>query len=87
MAPRAMALGSSLRVLDGRAPDRRTVVADLTDEVTALHAEAVELTAACLPLAHRLFFAAQVIGPEMAQTAMQLIARLERHDRQHGRAA
>lgn len=62
--------------------DRRTVVADLEAELVALRAEAVILTRICLPLAHRLLFAAQMVGPEMSQTAMTLIARLERHHRQ-----
>lgn len=86
-------MAADLQVLEGRrgvaatVTIRRTELADLQDELTAVRAEADALIVACLPLAHRLYFAAQVIGPEMSQTAIALIARLERHGRQNGRAA
>lgn len=73
--------------LAARADRHAERAADLQDELTAARAEADALVVACLPLAHRLYFAAQVIGPEMSQTAIALIARLERHGRQNGRAA
>lgn len=86
-------MSADLKVLEGRrgvaatVTIRRTQLADLQDELTAVRAEADALIEACLPLAHRLYFAAQVVGPEMSQTAVALIARLERHGRQNGRAA
>lgn len=71
----------------GRQPAAVEQLRDAIDELTAARAEADALIEACLPLAHRLYFAAQVIGPTMSQTAIALIARLERHGRQNGRAA
>lgn len=78
--------GPSLRLVE-RKDDRRTELADAVLENLARQREAEDLIEACLPLAHRLEFAAQLIGPQMHHTAIELIARLTRYGRQNGRAA
>lgn len=62
---------------------RATQLADLRDELTALEAEAQDLVEACLPIANRMTFVAQAIGPATMQDAMRLVALLERFRRQH----
>lgn len=78
-----------LRVIQGRrgVPTevvvRQTTLDDLVDEVTALDAEAQELLDRALPLARQLRIMAYAIGPTSCVIAEDLIALLERHERQH----
>lgn len=79
----------ALTVLEGRrgipttVTLRATQLADLRDELAALTAETVALAEACLPIAHRMTFVAQAIGPSTMQEALRLVALLERFKRQH----
>jgi len=66
---------------------RQSTLDDLVDEVTALEAEAIDLTDRALPLARQLALIATVHGPTWSAIARELIGILERQQRRHGHGA
>lgn len=68
---------------------RQTVLDDLLDELTAIHAESYECAAEALPLARQLLVMARAYGPRSMRTATALVHILERQARRNdpGKAA
>jgi uncharacterized protein YlxW (UPF0749 family) len=64
----------SLTALRGRKPDRRTEVADLQDELHALHAERNDVGTEIEALSRRIEYA---IGAERPDVALHVAGRLE----------
>lgn len=67
----------------GQVVAQQTTLDDLLDEVLALSSEAAELVEKALPLAYQLRLMATALGPTSGRIADQLVALLERHQRQH----
>jgi hypothetical protein len=80
---------TSLRVIQGSRGVPTTVVVrqstldDLSDEVTALEAEAIDVAEAALPLARQLELMARALGPTAGAIGRDLVALLERQMRRH----
>lgn len=80
-ATRAARPGAFLRLVE-RKSDRRTEVADLTDELTARRAEAFELVDGLAPLLSFLIAGGRELSPRHYQAAIAVRERLARYRRQ-----